>query len=158
MEINMKRLNILFLLCLLVSLSGCRRYINDINYENKIIIDKIKINKSYEVSSINDYVYGIVMFMEYGRPNELNSNVIIGGHSGDSSNAYFNDLILLEIGDKVVLYYDNVKYIYIVDSIKEVFDTDISVLNNTGEKILTLLTCKNNDISKRIVVTCKMIG
>lgn len=142
----------------MVSLSGCRRYINDINYENKIIIDKIKINKSYEVSSINDYVYGIVMFMEYGRPNELNSNVIIGGHSGDSSNAYFNDLILLEIGDKVVLYYDNVKYIYIVDSIKEVFDTDISVLNNTGEKILTLLTCKNNDISKRIVVTCKMIG
>lgn len=142
----------------MVSLSGCRKYINDINYENKIIIDKIKINKSYDVSSINDYVYGIVMFMEYGRPNELNSNVIMGGHSGDSSNAYFNDLILLEIGDNVVLYYDNVKYIYIVDSIKEVFDTETSVLNNTGEKILTLLTCKNNDISKRIVVTCKMEG
>lgn len=146
------------MLCLLVSLSGCRKYINDINYENKIIIDKIKINKSYDILSINDYVYGIVMFMEYGRPNELNSNVIIGGHSGDSSNAYFNDLILLEIGDKVVLYYDDVKYIYIVDSIKEVFDTDMSVLNNTGEKILTLLTCKNNDISKRIVITCKIEG
>lgn len=143
------------MLLLLVSLSGCRRYINDINYENKIIIDKININSSYNISSINDYVYGIVMFMEYGRP-DSNSNVIIGGHSGHSSNAYFNDLILLEKGDEVIVYYNNIKYIYIVDSIKEVSETDISILNNAEKNILTLLTCKNNDFSKRIVITCKL--
>lgn len=143
------------MLLLLVSLSGCRRYINDTNYENKIIIDKININSSYNISSINDYVYGIVMFMEYGRP-DTNSNVVIGGHSGSSSNSYFRNLKLLDEGDEVILYYNNNKYNYIVYNIKEVVDTDLSVLKNTNEQLLTLLTCKDTDFSKRIVITCKL--
>ena len=39
---------------------------------------------------------------------------------------------------------------------KEVIDTNIDILNNSNESTLTLLTCKINDSSKRIVVISRL--
>jgi len=92
------------------------------------------------------------MFEECGRPNEENSNVVIGAHSGTGKYALFNEINKLKPNDKIIIYYNNKKYVYIVYEIKEVKDTEIDVLENNGISILTLLTCKINDNSKRVVV------
>jgi len=134
-----------------LNLTGCSTY--SVNKtENKIIIDKININHQYEILSKNGNIKEISMFEECGRPNEENTNVVIGAHSGTGKYALFNEISKLKPNDEIIIYYNNKKYIYIVEEIKEVKDTDISILDNKDKPILTLLTCKINDNSKRIVV------
>ena len=141
---------------LIAFLAGCTKYEYNEDYiDNCILIEKIGIDEKYSISSIKTDVNGIVMFDEYGRPDEKNSNVIIGAHSGYGSNAYFNYLSNLELGDEIIIYYENKEYKYSVTELKEVLDTDLYILNETGERILTLLTCKMGDSSKRIVVLAK---
>lgn len=96
------------------------------------------------------------MFEECGRPNTKKSNVVIGAHSGTSKYAYFNEIHKLKIDDEIIIYYNNVKYVYNVIEKREVRDTEIGILGNSDESILTLLTCKINDNSKRIVVISKL--
>lgn len=129
-------------------LTGCTTYsIND--DKDTIEISSININLEYSISSINDSVIGIVMFSEYGRPDQ--NNAIIGAHSGYGPNAYFNDLDKLESGDLIKLIYDGVTYKYLVSEVFEVDDTSIEVLDSSYEGLI-LITCKVGDDSKRIVV------
>ena len=156
----MKHLKIIICILIILNLFGCTNYEyngkeNIIN-ENKIVIDKIHINHKYTISSIDKKVNGIVMFKEYGRPNIDDSNTIIGAHSGYGKNVYFNDLNRLEVNDSIKLYFDNKFYEYNVTEIKEVDDTDLTILNSSNESILTLLTCKIKDNTKRIVVIAKL--
>ena len=147
----LKILIIIILLC-----SGCTKTIKYEKIENKLVIDKININNNISISSINEDVNGIVLFSEYGRPNIDNSNTIIGAHSGPGNNSYFNLLGKLEINDEIIIFYDEVKYKYIVKYVYEVDYKDISPLNKGLSNTLTLMTCKLNDSSKRIiVVACK---
>ena len=92
------------------------------------------------------------MFDETGRPDVVNTNTVIGAHSGYGENAIFNDLKELDKNDEIYLIYENKEYKYIVDEVKEVDQYDLSILNNIDKSILTLLTCKISNISKRIVV------
>lgn len=112
----------------------------------------------YEISSIKESVEKIVMFEEYGRPDIKDSNTIIGAHSGNADNAYFNEVYKLIKGDKVNITYNKKLYTYIVREVNEVKDTDMDVLDDKGESILTLLTCKIGDSSKRIVVVATLIN
>ena len=139
-----------FLIC--TSCSNIELVSNKNDIPNKIIIDKINIDREYKISSIKDFVIGIVMFEETGRPNKENSNTVIGAHSGYGDNALFNDLKKLDKDDEIYLIYDNVEYKYRVNEIREVSEYDLSILDNKDSSILTLLTCNLDDKSKRIVV------
>jgi LPXTG-site transpeptidase (sortase) family protein len=143
----LKILIIIILFC-----SGCTKTIKYEKIENKLVIDKIDINNNISVSSINEDINGIVMFSEYGRPNIENSNTIIGAHSGSGNNSYFNLLDTLDIGDEILILYNGIKYKYIVKKVYEVDYKDISPLNSNLSNALTLMTCKLNDSSKRIIV------
>ncbi len=97
------------------------------------------------------------MFKEYGRPNLDKTNTIIGGHSGTGEKAIFNNLINLNKYDYIILYYNNIKYKYIVQKVFEVDEKEIKILDNTGKNILTILSCKLNDDKKRIVIQASQI-
>ena len=140
-----------------LSLTGCSTY-NVNKNENKIIIDKININHKYEILSKNDSIKGIAMFEECGRPDIDKTNVVIGAHSGTGKYALFNDINKLIKEDEIIIYYNNKKYIYAVNEIKEIKDTEVSILENKDKSVLTLLTCKINDNSKRIVVISNKIN
>lgn len=149
----MKLLKIIIAIIFILSLASCKSY----SYENKghansLIIDKIKLNKEYEINSIKKEVIGLTMFLEYGRPDEDNTNTIIGAHSGYGVNAYFNRVSELIAGDEINLIYNGINYKYKVQNVLEVNDTDLSILDNKDESVLTLLTCKIGDNSKRVVV------
>lgn len=143
----------LIIICILLSLSGCTS--NDVN--NRIIVDKININSEYSIVGLSDKVVGIVMYDECGRPDIEGSNTVIGAHSGIGSNALFNDISKLDKGDEITIIYNNYSYTYLVNEIKVISDTDINILNNTGDSILTLLTCKFGETNKRIIVVSELV-
>lgn len=147
----MKR--ILIIIFTLLNLTGCIS--NDLR-ENKITIARIGIDESYSIVNLNEDVNGIVMYNECGRPDRKGSNTVIGAHSGIGSNALFNDISKLEKGDLISLVYENYDYTYTVVDIKVIDDTDNYVLDDTGENVLTLITCKFGYVDKRIVVISKL--
>lgn len=152
--------NIKFLtLCIVIIISSACKTEYYGNYvDDSIYIENINLNMKYEVLSIYNDVYGIVMFEECGRPDIVGSNTVIGAHSGDREDAYFNDLQKLKIEDNIIIFYNNEKYLYEIKEVKEVYDTDVNVLKSDGQTKLTLLTCKMGDISKRIIITADLVN
>ena len=58
------------------------------------------------------------------------------------------------VGDKIVVYYKQDKYLYEVDEIKIVLPEDVSVLKQTPQNKLTLITCTPVGTNlKRLIVT-----
>ena len=150
-----------FIIILIISLilNGCSSYDYNKKLNSYIIkIDKINLNMEYKISSKNDIIREIVMFEECGRPNITNSNTVIGAHSGSANYAYFNEINLLDYGDIISLTYKNKTYNYMVIEVKEVEDSQIEILDNKDISMLTLLTCKIKDNTKRIVVVANLVN
>lgn len=106
----------------------------------------------YDKESKDSIVDKNIIFLDKSdMPNQVNSRVIIVGHSGDTSNSYFKYLYKLKHNDKLYLYYNNVKYIYKVNDIYEIKKNGtLAVESNTDKKTLTLVTCKGS--SKQLVI------
>lgn len=143
---------------LIIFCAGCTTYIRNNNYKNMLYIESIGIKEEVNISSIKEDVNGVVMFSEYGRPDQGNSNTVIGAHSGYGPNAIFNELKSLENKSEITLIYNNNKYDYVVEKVYEIDQNDIDILNNKEYGILTLITCNIEDLSKRIVVIARLIS
>lgn len=116
-------------------------------------IPKINFKRGlYKENSPKNKLSKNIMFLDSSdMPNKNNSKVIIVGHSGAPSNAYFKNLYKLNIKDELILYYDNRKYIYRVSDIYEIKKTgNLALESNKESKTLTLVTCKGLD--KQIVI------
>ena len=72
-------------------------------------------------------------------------NIALADHNRGYKVNYFQDLKKLEIGDEIYYSYKNIKRKYIVNSKAIIRDTDLQVLENTKENILTLITCLENE-------------
>lgn len=84
----------------------------------------------------------------------INGNVAFCSHNrGYENGSYFERLNELEIGDKIT--YTNITgtHIYTVDKINEIKETDLSVLENTAEDRITLITCIANKREYRLCVS-----
>jgi len=92
-------------------------------------------------------------------PGEL-GNSFMFGHSSyywwDWSEyaSVFANLEQIQLGDKILTYYDNKLFIYEVKETKTVIPTDLSVLEQRNRKELTLMTCTplGTDLNRFIVV------
>lgn len=87
-------------------------------------------------------------------------NVVIIGHRFQyippAKNTFFN-LDKIKIGDSIKVGSDNGDFIYIVTDIKVVEPNDISILKQTNDYRLTLVTCTPLWTSeKRLVITAKL--
>lgn len=128
-----------------------------INKEEKYIsileIPKIKFKRGLykQDSPENELSKNIIFLDSSDMPDKKNSTVIIVGHSGAPSNAYFKKLYKLNIKDSIYLYYNNVKYTYNVSDIYEIKKNGTLALeSNKDNKTLTLVTCKG--IDKQLVI------
>ena len=72
-------------------------------------------------------------------------NIALAAHNRGYKVNYFQNLKKLEIGDEIYYSYKNMKRKYIVNSKAIIRDTDLQVLENTKENILTLITCLENE-------------
>lgn len=108
----------------------------------KIEIPKINLNveikDGVDQENLNKYVGH---FAESGY---ISGNVCLAGHNRGYKVNYFQNLKELEIGDKIIYQYKDVKLVYIVKVIKIIKDTDIDVIKPTKENKITLITCVEN--------------
>lgn len=72
-------------------------------------------------------------------------NIALAAHNRGYSVNYFEKLKELEIGDKVIYTYGNIKRTYVINLITVVKDTDWSNLKDTNDNRITLITCVENE-------------
>lgn len=131
------------------------------NYNMVIKISKINLNKGlYNINSkLNDVKYNIQVIKESDMPDIVNGNLILAGHNGTSSIAYFNKLYKLDNGDKVYIYYQNHEYIYEIVDIYDISKTGKAVIHrDSSETIIALITCKKGTRDKQTVYIGNLIN
>ena len=89
--------------------------------------------------SRNNIEKNVSILNESLMPNE--GCVILAAHSGNSSVSYFNSLNRLSIGDSVFLFYNDVKYHYIVESMDVYLKSGLKFRTDLSLKKIILVTC-----------------
>lgn len=109
------------------------------------ILEIPKINFKKEIYNINDkrnnvnkniYVHPKSIFS-----NNVKSNIIIAGHSGNGTHAYFKNLHKLKIDDEIKLYYQSKIYTYKIKEIEYQNKIGTLLLKEFNNDILVLITC-----------------
>jgi len=118
----------------------------EINYTAVLEIPKINLKRGV-VDSTNNFSsinYAISVDKHSNYPNEQ-GNFILYAHSGNSSIAYFKDLNKVNIDDSVYVYFNGIKYHYIIYKKYDIEKTGkTSVINSSNNKYITLITCNQN--------------
>lgn len=121
------------------------------------IIEIPKLGIYYPIfSNLNEELLKISPCKFFGESPIRNGNICIAGHNYNNS-MFFSNLDKLSINDKVFIFDNNgEKYVYTINKIYEVNDTDLSPIFDyeKDRKILTLITCNNNN-QNRIIVRAK---
>ena len=79
-------------------------------------------------------------------------NVGLCAHNGTASYCWFHDLHKLKVGDEVVYKTALGSRIYLVSTVKEISETDWSMLGRTDDNRLTMTTCIDGKPDKRLCV------
>ena len=133
----------------------------NINYIGYLNIPKINFNKGFtrigdEFNNVNKNIE-ILSTSDY--PDTDNGNVIIAGHSGNSSVSFFNKLYLLQIGDVAYIKYNNKTYTYQISKIYKVEKNGkVEIIRNKNRKTLTLITCTKDDKLTQTVYIADLIN
>lgn len=117
-------------------------------------IPKIGLRKGlfFPNSKNNNVSKNIAILKPIQMPSEKNSTFILASHSGTSDVSYFNDLYKLRYKDKVYVYYNNVKYKYMINDYYEEKKTgSIIIKSNSNIKTIVLTTCKPISFNKQLV-------
>ena len=130
-----------------------------VSYIAVLEIPKINFKRGLvaKTDSLNNVKYNVKILKESIFPNSSeNSHIILAGHSGNASNAYFRNLKKLNMKDKIFFYYKNVKYIYEVSNIYEVEKTGQVRLKLTLGSDISLITCVSGT-NKQVVYIATLI-
>lgn len=116
----------------------------------RLIIKKIDLNGEIREGSsqeiLKDYIGHIEETAKY------DGNIGLAAHNRGNQYSYFARINELEVGDEII--YQN-KYgdkKYKVSQKKDILETDWSMLENSSENKLTLITCIKNRVNQRLCV------
>ena len=131
-----------------------------INVTAPVLFDQKTVN---EWAFLQDLHNGVVHYPGTALPGQV-GNVVIFGHSSGQWWApgnykfIFTLLDKLTYGDRIFIDYKGTRYIYRVYNTKVVLPTDLSVLNQSGGGMLTLMTCTPVGTSaKRLIIQAQQI-
>lgn len=131
----------------------------EVNYIAVIKIPKIGLEKGLasKDSYYNNVNRNIQILTESDMPDKEKGNVILAGHSGNSSVSYFRKLNKLQNNDEVIISYKGKDYVYRMVNSYEIEKTGYAhILRNAEKTTLTLITCKHNT-NKQLIVICELI-
>lgn len=115
-----------------------------------LIIEKINLEgQVIEGTSEEVLEYHIGHLEETAR---YDGNVGLAAHNRGNTYPYFERINELEIGDEIKYKTQYGERTYIVSNKKEILDTDWTMLENTQENKLTLITCIQNKVNQRLCV------
>lgn len=137
-----------------------------VSYYN-LSIPKLKINDAIVAIGGEDLSKNLIQYPGTALPGKRGNSVIFG-HSVlpifyDPKNyiSIFSTLPTLKIGDDILVNYDNVSFTYRVESVFEVYPTDIQVLQqDDSDSFLTLVTCVppgDPRKPKRLIVRARVV-
>src|SRR6266849_1470281 len=88
-----------------------------------------------------------------------NGNMVLSGHiSSPNEGAVFHSLPDLKVGEGVIVGTEERQYLYRVVDVKTVTPDELSVLDQTPDPTVTLITCVPDGIySHRLVVTARLV-
>ena len=88
-----------------------------------------------------------------------NGNMVLSGHiSSPNEGAVFHHLPDLKVGEGVIIGTEERQYLYRVVDVKTVTPDEVSVLDQTPDPTVTLITCVPDGIySHRLVVTARLV-
>lgn len=116
-----------------------------IKYDYIAQIEIPKINLKKNLFAKDSFYNNVdINLMLVGDMPSYDTKFIVAGHSGIGSNAYFNDLVYLDINDEVLVYYNNYIYIYEITQIYDILKTGKLYLEENDNGIIVLVTCKIN--------------
>ena len=125
------------------------------DYLAVIEIPKISLRRYlYDVNSKqNDVDKNIEVLKNSDMPSVKGGNLILAGHNGNTSVGHFKNLHKLVINDEIIIYYNNIKYVYKVSKIYDVLKTGtVAIKRDKSQNTVTLITCLGND--RQLVVIC----
>lgn len=132
-----------------------------INIKGVNVFGKIKIPKINIEYPIIEYVDDNSLWKSICKISNNNidgtGNLCLAGHNMRNA-TMFTRLKELNIGDKIeITNAKGEKFIYEVFENIEVNQEQVEILENTNESIITLITCKTLDYSKRVIVKAKSL-
>lgn len=131
-----------------------------INYTAVLEIPSINLKRGVvdstkNFSSIN-YAISVDKSSQY--PNEY-GNFIMYAHSGNSSIAYFKNLTKVNINDDVYVYFNGIKYQYVIHEKYDIKKTGKAVVKSSNnDKYITLITCNQNKEGYQTVLVGKILN
>ena len=84
-----------------------------------------------------------------------NGNIGLAAHNRGYDFNYFSRLKEVIEGDEIIYKYKEIERVYEVVKNKIIKDTDVKVLDNTEENVLTLITCVENEPEYRRCIQAK---
>ncbi len=101
---------------------------------------------------------GVGMVLNGVNPDNKQGNLVLSGHN-DIYGQVFRDLDKLKVGDQFTVRTQTQEFTYAVTSFKIVEPTDVSVMNNQGSAMVTLISCYPYKVdNKRYVVFAHRVG
>lgn len=139
--------------------------------DDQLLVPKISVkvpivwgSDSDEGTMLTNLQKGVVHYGFTALPNDGRGNVFLSGHSSyllwdpGQYKTVFANLDRLETGDQLALTYQGIVYIYEVTGKQVVKPDNLSVLDQTDEPTLSLMTCVPVGTSlNRLVVTSKLV-
>ena len=113
-------------------------------------IDKINLKAAVKEGSTSNVLKEYIGHIEQ-TPN-YEGNTGLAAHNRGYEQSYFARLNELKVGDIVKYKTKFYERKYKVESIKSVFETDLSILDNTNVNMLTMVTCITNKRNQRLCV------
>jgi len=130
-----------------------------------ISIPKLKIENAFVMVDGTDLKKSLIHFPGTAFPGRF-GNTVIFGHSvlpqffnPKSYMTIFSTLPTLNPKDEIIVYYNKVRYRYIIEKMIEVIPTDVSILaQRYDDSYLTLITCvPPGTYLKRLIVRARLI-
>lgn len=115
-----------------------------------LIIDKINLNGEIKEGSSNEVLENYIGHIE--ETSKYDGNVGLAAHNRGNEYSYFARINELEPGDEIIYQSKFGERKYKVIDKKEILETDWSLLGNTKENKLTLITCIRNKVNQRLCV------
>ena len=113
-------------------------------------IEKINLNGTVKEGSTNEILRDYIGHIE--ETAKYDGNVGLAAHNRGNKYSYFARINELEPGDEIIYTTKYGERKYIVDTKKEILETDWSNLEGTSDNRLTLITCIKNKVNQRLCV------
>ena len=113
-------------------------------------IEKINLNGTVKEGSTNEILKDYIGHIE--ETAKYDGNVGLAAHNRGNKYSYFARINELEPGDEIIYTTKYGERKYIVDTKKEILETDWSKLEGTSDNRLTLITCIKNKVNQRLCV------